>query len=95
MSSSNTPTPDAGGQGRKPSRREILRPVELLVMALVFAVFAGLIALMSTRDWMLTGILAGVAFIVSLVVIALFTLAIKPDDFEIQDLNEQDSKPKR
>ncbi|UCR88291.1 hypothetical protein [Mycetocola spongiae] len=80
---------------RKPTRREILRPAELLVMALIFAVFAGLIALMSSRDPMLSAILAGIAFIVGVIGLAMFSLAVKPDDLEVTDIREQDQKPKR
>ena len=39
---------------------------------------------------MLGLIFAGVAFIVSLVVIAMLTLAIRPDKNELIDLDEQD-----
>ncbi|GAB3618527.1 hypothetical protein GCM10027416_30840 [Okibacterium endophyticum] len=76
---------------RKPSRREILKPVELLVMAAIAGVFTGLIALMSTRDLVLSSIFAGVAFIVTLVVIALFVLSIKPGEIEQRDIDEQNS----
>jgi hypothetical protein len=75
----------------QPSRREILKPIELLVFAAVAGIFAGLIVLMSTRDITLALIFFGVAFIVTLVGIAMFALAVKPDDLEKKDIHEQDS----
>jgi hypothetical protein len=75
----------------QPSRREILKPIELLVFAAVAGIFAGLIVLMSTRDITLALIFFGVAFIVTLVGIAMFALAVKPDDLEKRDIHEQDS----
>jgi hypothetical protein len=75
----------------QPSRREILKPIELLVFAAVAGIFAGLIVLMSTRDITLALIFFGVAFIVTLVGIAMFALAVKPDDLEKKDIHDQDS----
>ncbi|MFZ4843183.1 hypothetical protein [Mycetocola saprophilus] len=77
---------------RKPTRREILRPVELLVIALIFGGFTGLIAAYASREPMLGLILGGVAFIVGLIGIAMFSLAIKPDDFEARDIHAQDTE---
>lgn len=74
----------------KPSRRDILKPVELLVFAVIAAVFTGGIAYMSTRDIVIAAIGFGVAFIVTLVGIAMFALAVKPDDLEKRDIDEQD-----
>ncbi len=45
---------------------------------------------MSTRDLMIGLIFAGVAFIVSLVVIAMLVLATRPDKDELLDMDEQD-----
>jgi len=73
----------------EPTRRERLRPVEFIVMALIIAVFIGLVVLGSTRELVLALVFAGVGFIVSLVVIAMLALAVKPDDAEQQDLDEQ------
>lgn len=72
-----------------PTRRERLRPVEFLVMAAIIAVFVGLVVFGSTRQLELALVFFGVAFIVSLVVIAMLALAVKPDDAEQQDLDEQ------
>jgi hypothetical protein len=63
-----------------PDRRARTRPLELLGLSLVLAVFAGLVVLMSTRDVMLALITFGGAFIVSLVVFAMIALAVSPPD---------------
>nr|WP_246318671.1 hypothetical protein [Leifsonia psychrotolerans] len=58
-------------------------------MSGVMAVFVGLIILLSTREMMLSLIAFGIAFIVVLVVIAMFALNIKPDAAEKSDIEEQ------
>ena len=74
----------------KPSRKDRTKPVELLVLSGVMAVFTGLIVLMSTRDIVLSLIFLGIAFIVVLVVLAMLVLAVRPDGDELTDLDEQD-----
>ncbi|MBG6238588.1 hypothetical protein IWX78_001560 [Mycetocola sp. CAN_C7] len=81
----SNPTPS------QPSRREILKPVELLAFAAVAGIFTGLIVLMSTRDVVFALIGFGVAFIVTLVGIAMFALTVKPGDLEKKDIDEQNS----
>jgi len=66
-----------------------MRPAEFVGMAAVLALFVGLIVLMSTREPLLALVFFGVAFIVTLVVIALFVLGVKPGEEERQDLAEQ------
>jgi hypothetical protein len=61
-----------------PTRREKMRPVELLVMAGVFGVFVGAFVFMGTREWGLAAIMAAVAFIASLVVLATLLIAVGP-----------------
>ncbi|PJJ65320.1 hypothetical protein [Compostimonas suwonensis] len=73
----------------KARREDVLRPVELLVLSGVLGVFTGLITLMATRDFVLAAIGLGVAFIVSLVLLAMFALSMKPDAGEAVDLDEQ------
>ena len=73
-----------------PSRRDRTRPVELLGLSAIFAVFVGLVVLMSTREVVLALIFAGIAFIVSLVGLAMLSLAVRPDKDEQLDLDEQD-----
>lgn len=73
-----------------PSRKDRSRPVELLVFSAILGVFAGLVVLMSTRDITLALIFLGIAFIVSLVVLAMLSLAVQPSNDEKIDLAEQD-----
>jgi len=73
-----------------PSRRDRTRPVELIGLSAIFAVFVGLVVLMSTREVVLALIFAGIAFIVSLVGLAMLSLAVRPTGEEKLDLDEQD-----
>jgi hypothetical protein len=57
----------------------------------VIAAFTGLIVLMSTRMAYESLVWAGVAFIGSLVIIAMTVLAIKPRREELTDIEEMDS----
>ena len=74
-----------------PSRRDRTRPVELLGLSGIFAVFVGLVVLMSTREPVLALIFAGIAFIASLVGLAMLSLAVRPDKDEQLDLLAQDA----
>ena len=74
----------------KPSRKDRLHPFEYVVMAAIIALFIGLVVLLSTRQGTLALVFGGITFIVSLVVIAMLALAVKPDDAEKVDLSEQD-----
>ena len=74
-----------------PSRRDRSRPAELLGLSAVFAVFVGLVVLMSTRELVLALIFLGIAFIVSLVGLAMLSLAVRPDKDEKLDLLSQDA----
>ncbi|MEO7124154.1 MAG: hypothetical protein ABI400_13760 [Lacisediminihabitans sp.] len=73
-----------------PTRKDRLRPLEFLLIAGVLALFAGLIVLLSTREPLFAIIMFGVAFIVTLVTIALLELATKPNAAEQVDLHDQD-----
>ncbi|WP_345762668.1 hypothetical protein [Diaminobutyricibacter sp. McL0608] len=79
----------ATGAVHQPTRKDRFRPVELLVISAILAVFVGLIVLMSTRELLLASIALGIAFIVSLVGLAMFSLAFKPNAEEVSDLEEQ------
>lgn len=74
----------------EPTRRDRFLPVELLAISAALGVFTGLIVLMATREFILAGIALGIAFIVSLVLLALFALAFKPTAAEEEDIHEQD-----
>jgi hypothetical protein len=76
----------------QPTRRDRFLPAELLGISGGLGVFTGLIVLMSTRDLLLAGIFFGVAFIVALVLVALFALAFKPNAAEVEDILEQDAE---
>ena len=76
-----------------PTMRDRMRPAELLGLSAVFGAFAGLVVLMTTRDFILALIFFGIAFIVSVVVIAMLVLAMKPNPGEKIELAEQDGKP--
>jgi protein-S-isoprenylcysteine O-methyltransferase Ste14 len=73
-----------------PSRRERSRPLELVGLSAVLALFAGLVVFMSTRELVLALIFLGIAFIVALVVLAMLALAVRPTGEEQLDLDEQD-----
>ncbi len=73
-----------------PSIRERLRPFELLGISAVIGLFTGLVILLTTREWWLVGIGFGVAFILSVMLIALLALSAKPNAAERSDLEEQD-----
>ncbi len=74
----------------KPTRRDLMKPVQLLGLALGAAVFAGVVTLVSMgafqarpaeeiqRALVIGGIAAGVTFIVVLVSVALLLLAVDP-----------------
>lgn len=76
----------------KPTRRALMRPVQLLGIAFAAAVFAGVVTAMSTgvfQDlpaedkaavWGLTGIMTGSTFIVVLLVLSMLLLAVDPAD---------------
>ena len=72
-----------------PARRDRMKPLELVIISLVIGAFAGGIVLMSTRELVLSAISFGVAFIVSLVVIAMLVLSAKPNKAELLDIEEQ------
>lgn len=76
----------------KPTRRELMKPLHLLGLALLAALFAGVVTLISLGFFqdrepgqsghalVVGGIVAGVTFIVTLVVIALLLLVVNPAD---------------
>lgn len=62
-----------------PSKSDRLKPLELLGLSAVVAIFTTLIVLMATRDWKLSLIFGGSAFIISVMMIALIGLGMKPN----------------
>ena len=73
-----------------PSRQDRLKPLEFIVLSAIISGFIGLVVLLSTRQPVLSLVFFGVAFIVTLVTIAMLSLAVKPDEAEKMDLGEQD-----
>ena len=78
-----------------PTLRDRLKPVELLIVSALLGLFTGLVVLMSSRDVILSSISAGIVFIVCLVAMAMFVLAIKPNKKELLDIEEQDHSPEK
>jgi hypothetical protein len=76
-----------------PTIREKLKPIELVVVSLVIASVTALIVMIISRDIILASIALGVSFIVCLVVMAMFVLAIKPNKSELLDIQEQNDAP--
>jgi hypothetical protein len=74
-----SPKPVESGEG-VPSRRDVLRPLELLILAAAIGIFTGLVVFLATREWILAAIFFGVVFIVSLVGLAMLALAVSPVD---------------
>lgn len=71
----------------RPTRRELMRPVQLLGIAFVCAVFAAVVTFVSTGGFQpsvgvlalpLTAIIGGVTFIVVLLGLSLLLLAVDP-----------------
>lgn len=80
----------------RPTRRELMKPAQLLSLAFVAALFGGAITLVSmgifqdpravpagelhphVKAWVVSGVVAGIVFIVTLVTIALLLLAVDP-----------------
>lgn len=89
------PTEPAPHDPVTPSRRDRLRPLELLGFSAVLGVFAGGIVFFATRDWVLALVFLGVAFIVSVMMVALVGLGGKPSQEDLEarkDLQRPDSE---
>ena len=71
----------------KPSRRDVLRPIEYVAGAAIAAIFTGLVVTVTARDITLGLIIAGIAFIVVLVTLALLSMAIKPNAEETAEID--------
>lgn len=78
----------------KPTRRDLMKPVQLLGIAFGAAVFAGLVTAMAmgaftgqgpevaASAWRMAAILAGVSFIAVLLIMALLLLAVDPKEIQ-------------
>lgn len=76
----------------QPSRRERLKPAELIGLSLAMGLFVGLVVLLTTREPIFAVVAFGIAFIVALVTIALFMLSLKPDAFENSEITSPDDE---
>ncbi|MFB6611156.1 hypothetical protein ACFCVO_12590 [Agromyces sp. NPDC056379] len=74
----------------KPSRRDVLRPIEYVGGAAIAAIFTGLVVLITAREPVLALIIAGIAFIVVLMTLALLSMAIKPNAEETAEIDGED-----
>jgi type IV secretory pathway TrbD component len=74
-----------------PTRRDRMRPLELLGLAGTIGVFVGLVVGLATRQWILAAIFFGVIFIVSLVVLAMLSLAAGSPDEKLLGVNDDGS----
>ncbi|MGH3703058.1 MAG: ABC transporter ATP-binding protein [Agromyces sp.] len=74
----------------KPSRRDVLRPIEYVGGAAIAAIFTGLVVLITAREPVLALIIAGIAFIVVLMTLALLSMAIKPNAEETAEIDGPD-----
>ena len=70
------------------SRRDRMRPFEVIGLAVIVGVFTGIIALVATRNLTLAAIWLGVAFIAMLVLSATILLMIQPRKGELADIEE-------
>jgi len=75
-------------QSDGPSRRDRLRPLELVGLAGAIGVFAGLVVGLATREWILAAIFFGAIFIVSLVVLAMLSLAASSPDEKLPGMDD-------
>lgn len=75
----------------KPTRRDLMKPVQLIGLAFAAALFAGFVTALSTGAfteqagivgpaWRLSAIVAGIVFIVVLLSLALLLLVVDPKD---------------
>lgn len=75
----------------QPTRKDRLRPLELIGFSAAMAAFVGVVVLLSTRELVVALLSFGVTFIIVVVAIAMFSLTFKPDEAEIADIDEQDA----
>lgn len=79
-----TETPDPAQKPVTPSRRDRLRPAELLIFAGILAIFAGAVVAVTTRQWVTAAIVLGAAFIAATMLLALLGLGGKPTEADLK-----------
>jgi len=70
------------------SRKDRMRPFEVIGLAVIVGVFTGIVVILSTRNLTLAAIWLGVAFIAMLVLSATVVLMIQPRKEELADIEE-------
>jgi len=70
------------------SRRDRMRPFEVIGLAVIVGAFTGVVVILSTRNLTLAAIWLGVAFIAMLVLSATVVLMIQPRKEELADIEE-------
>lgn len=88
------PTGASDAAAKKAARRDRFRPLELLSLSAVVAGFIAAIVFISTRTIEPTLIFAGLAFIVTLVMFAMFALTATPRADEQLDIDGQNLSAK-
>lgn len=78
----------------QPTRRDRYRPLEFIAISLGVALVGALVVLMSSRDLKFALIVLGIGFVVCLVLMAMFVLAVKPNKEEISDIEEMSAEDK-
>lgn len=79
-----------------PSKRDKLRPLEMLLLSAVLGGFAFAVVGYVTDDWLYRAAIAGgAAFIIALLVIALLGLSFKPNPEDIAARRELDELHRR
>ena len=76
-----------------PHRRDRTRPLELLGISAVLAIFVGVFVFVGTRALDRALIFAGAAFVITLVVLAMLMLAVGPKDMGGDDGKSPDKRP--
>lgn len=76
---------------QRPTRRDLMKPAQLLGLALIAALFAGVVTLVSmgffqnrfpgesAHALVVAAVVAGITFIATIIVISLLLLAVQPD----------------
>jgi hypothetical protein len=82
-----------GPAPQRPSRRDRTLPLQLVGFALLIAVFTGLIVLAGSRELSSALVFTGIAFVVALVLLAMFAL-IEPGTGEHRPGDQPVLKPK-
>jgi len=78
------------GQMYVPTKKDRLHPRELLGFSAVLALFVGIIVLMATREWLLSGMFFLAAFVATLIVMLLFSLTFKSKSEDAPDPHKYD-----